>query len=100
MKDTYLATVIGGAYAGVLPLRRFCCILIGACSSQVHDAVFYFEAETDLRSLVLQRRRWLNGTNAGYLHIMLNVRWNLQTGIGPSSHLINCSSYLGGRLPR
>jgi hypothetical protein len=47
----------------------------------VHDAVFYFEAETELRDLVLQRRRWLNGTNAGYLHIMLNVRkyiWSSQ----------------------
>ena len=40
----------------------------------VRDAVFYFEAETDLRSLVLQRRRWLNGTNAGYIYILLNLK--------------------------
>eukprot|EP01052_Picozoa_sp_SAG31_P027076 SAG31_NODE_2504_length_5592_cov_3.052977_4_plen_1247_part_00 len=47
----------------------------------VHDAVFYFEAETDLKALVLQRRRWLNGTNAGYVHIMLNINkyiWSSQ----------------------
>jgi cellulose synthase/poly-beta-1,6-N-acetylglucosamine synthase-like glycosyltransferase len=31
----------------------------------VRDAVFYFESEETLKSLVLQRRRWLNGTNAG-----------------------------------
>jgi cellulose synthase/poly-beta-1,6-N-acetylglucosamine synthase-like glycosyltransferase len=40
----------------------------------VHDAVFYFEAETNLKALVTQRRRWLNGTNAGYLHILCNVK--------------------------
>lgn len=40
----------------------------------VRDAVFYFEAESDLRSLVLQRRRWLNGTNAGYIYILQNLK--------------------------
>jgi cellulose synthase/poly-beta-1,6-N-acetylglucosamine synthase-like glycosyltransferase len=33
----------------------------------VRDAVFYFEAEEGLEALVLQRRRWLNGTNCGTL---------------------------------
>lgn len=39
----------------------------------VRDAVFYFEAEMTLKSLVLQRRRWLNGTNAGYIYIAQNL---------------------------
>ena len=39
----------------------------------VRDAVFYFEAEMTLKSLVLQRRRWLNGTNAGYVYIAQNL---------------------------
>ena len=33
-------------------------------------AVFYFEFETTLSELVLQRRRWLNGTNAGLLWLL------------------------------
>ena len=33
----------------------------------VRDAVFYFSAEEELEKLVLQRRRWLNGTNCGTL---------------------------------
>ena len=33
----------------------------------VRDAIFYFEAEEELSSLVAQRRRWLNGTNCGFL---------------------------------
>lgn len=32
----------------------------------MQTAVFYFEAEETLRELVLQRRRWLNGTIMGY----------------------------------
>eukprot|EP00941_MAST-03F_sp_MAST-3F-sp1_P003302 g3302.t1 len=31
------------------------------------DAIFYFEAETELETFVKQRRRWINGTAAGYL---------------------------------
>ena len=31
---------------------------------------FYFEYETTLRELVLQRRRWINGTSAGLLWIL------------------------------
>ena len=33
-------------------------------------AIFYFEAETDLRQLLLQRRRWINGSVAGYLFLL------------------------------
>lgn len=40
----------------------------------VRDAVFYFEAETTLKELVLQRRRWLNGTMAGYVYLANNSR--------------------------
>ena len=50
----------------------------------VRDAVFYFEAELTLKDLVLQRRRWLNGTNAGYLYILMNMRkyiWNSGHGL-------------------
>jgi len=40
--------------------------------STVHwakNALFYFQAETQLNSLVAQRRRWLNGTVAGYIYV-------------------------------
>jgi hypothetical protein len=33
-------------------------------------AVFYFEAETDLRNFMFQRRRWINGSVAGYLYLL------------------------------
>lgn len=33
-------------------------------------AVFYFEAETNLDTLVFQRRRWINGSVAGYLYLL------------------------------
>eukprot|EP01047_Picozoa_sp_COSAG01_P003654 COSAG01_NODE_110_length_25904_cov_154.158806_16_plen_1636_part_00 len=38
----------------------------------IGDAVFYFEAELTLKALVLQRRRWLNGTAGGYIHLLTN----------------------------
>lgn len=37
----------------------------------VPQAVFYFEAETTIKSLVLQRRRWINGTWAGYWYLAI-----------------------------
>lgn len=36
-------------------------------------AVFYFEAETDPTQLLQQRRRWINGTVAGYLWLLLRI---------------------------
>ena len=33
-------------------------------------AVFYFEAETDLERFILQRRRWINGSVAGYIYLL------------------------------
>lgn len=33
-------------------------------------AVFYFEAETSLRNFMFQRRRWINGSVAGYLYLL------------------------------
>lgn len=39
----------------------------------VPDAEFFFEAETDLDEFVKQRRRWLNGTFAGYLWLIPRI---------------------------
>lgn len=36
----------------------------------VSMAVFYFEAELSLERLILQRRRWINGSIAGYLYLL------------------------------
>lgn len=36
----------------------------------VPSALFFFEAETTLSEFVLQRRRWINGTNAGLMWIL------------------------------
>lgn len=36
------------------------------------NAEFYFDAETDLVMFVKQRRRWNNGTAAGYIYIVKN----------------------------
>lgn len=40
----------------------------------VENAYFYFEAETDLDSFLYQRRRWINGTMAGFLFLLFEVR--------------------------
>jgi cellulose synthase/poly-beta-1,6-N-acetylglucosamine synthase-like glycosyltransferase len=37
------------------------------------NACFYFEAETNPTTLVQQRRRWINGTLAGYLWLFSNI---------------------------
>jgi hypothetical protein len=37
------------------------------------NAVFYFEAETDATQLLQQRRRWINGTVAGYIWLFQNM---------------------------
>jgi cellulose synthase/poly-beta-1,6-N-acetylglucosamine synthase-like glycosyltransferase len=38
----------------------------------VPEAIFYFEAELKLKQLVLQRRRWINGSLAGYIYLITN----------------------------
>ncbi len=35
-------------------------------------AVFYFEAETNLKMFMLQRRRWINGSVAGYIYLLFS----------------------------
>ena len=35
-------------------------------------AVFYFEAETSLQQFLLQRRRWINGSVAGYIYLLFS----------------------------
>lgn len=37
----------------------------------IPEATFYFEAETSLEKFLLQRRRWTNGTVAGYIYMCL-----------------------------
>ena len=36
----------------------------------VPTAHYYFEAETDLRKLIAQRRRWINGSWASYIYVL------------------------------
>lgn len=40
----------------------------------VPSTVFFFESEDALKELVPQRRRWLNGTVAGYLWLLTNSK--------------------------
>ncbi|AYV77169.1 MAG: glycosyltransferase [Barrevirus sp.] len=56
----------------------------GAYTTWVDGAVFKFQAETDLRSFVLQRRRWINGAFLCYIwntickpHLILGSKHNL-----------------------
>jgi len=47
----------------------------------VPSAVFYFEAELDLERFILQRRRWINGSVAGYFYLLITnpehlIKWN------------------------
>jgi len=49
----------------------------------VPSTVFYFESEDNLRELVPQRRRWLNGTVAGYLWLLTNAKlWRAMLSLG------------------
>ncbi len=43
------------------------------------NACFYFEAETNPTTLLQQRRRWINGTIAGYLWLFGNINLLLQS---------------------
>jgi cellulose synthase/poly-beta-1,6-N-acetylglucosamine synthase-like glycosyltransferase len=44
-------------------------------------SIFYFQSETSLRTLVSQRRRWLNGTIAAYVYVV----GQLGSHFGPDS---------------
>ena len=47
-------------------------------------AVFYFEAETELKKLMFQRRRWINGSAASYIYLLLIRRkefWAWKTSL-------------------
>ena len=46
----------------------------------VPSSVFYFEAELELERFILQRRRWINGSVAGYFYLLITnpehlVKW-------------------------
>ncbi len=43
-----------------------------AATSFVPEAAFCFDAETQPERLIAQRRRWINGTVAGYVFVVLN----------------------------
>ena len=45
-------------------------------------ATFYFQSEVRLQTLVAQRRRWLNGTVAGYLFVMNQLGALCRPGTG------------------
>ena len=46
-------------------------------------ALFYFEAETNLEKFVLQRRRWINGSVAGYIYLLFIAFQELRTWKAP-----------------
>jgi cellulose synthase/poly-beta-1,6-N-acetylglucosamine synthase-like glycosyltransferase len=41
-------------------------------------ALFYFEAETELKMFILQRRRWINGSVAGYIYFLFTKFQNFR----------------------
>mmetsp|Transcript_85050 Transcript_85050/g.214300 ORF Transcript_85050/g.214300 Transcript_85050/m.214300 type:complete len:462 (-) Transcript_85050:564-1949(-) len=45
-------------------------------------AVFYFQSEQSLQTLVAQRRRWLNGTVAGYIYVLNQLGTRFRPGSG------------------
>ena len=66
------------SYASILKLKhtRF--------MGFVDEAMFYFEAETNLDSFLYQRRRWINGTFAGYWYLLIKhpkIFWNWNASI-------------------
>jgi hypothetical protein len=75
----------------VLAEDRILCFMAVSCSGYTNytsiepRAVFYFEAETDPLKLFQQRRRWLNGTEAGYA-----ITWKaLRSSTGRIPMLVN-----------
>ena len=56
----------------------------GMKAAWVHEAPYYVEAELSVRTLVAQRRRWINGSWAGSIFICSQVRalWQNEHGFG------------------
>jgi cellulose synthase/poly-beta-1,6-N-acetylglucosamine synthase-like glycosyltransferase len=45
----------------------------GKFSKWVPGSIFYFEAETITKNFIAQRRRWTNGSFAGYIYLIRNI---------------------------
>ena len=52
------------------------------------NACFYFEAETNPTTLLQQRRRWINGTLAGYLWLFQNVHLLYNSRVNPFNKIV------------
>jgi cellulose synthase/poly-beta-1,6-N-acetylglucosamine synthase-like glycosyltransferase len=52
------------------------------------NACFYFEAETDPTTLLQQRRRWINGTLAGYLWLLQNIHLMFNSKVNTHNKVI------------
>jgi len=48
---------------------------LGLYTTWLNSAIFYFEAETDSELLIKQRRRWSNGSFAGYKWLYKKLHW-------------------------
>ena len=47
------------------------------CLAYCRKAIFYFEAETNMEGFIAQRRRWINGTYAGYVFLVIKEPWHV-----------------------
>jgi cellulose synthase/poly-beta-1,6-N-acetylglucosamine synthase-like glycosyltransferase len=52
------------------------------------NACFYFEAETSPTTLLQQRRRWINGTLAGYLWLLQKIHLLYNSKVNPYNKII------------
>lgn len=52
------------------------------------NACFYFEAETSPTTLLQQRRRWINGTLAGYLWLLQKIHLLFNSKVNPYNKVI------------
>lgn len=52
------------------------------------NACFYFEAETSPTTLLQQRRRWINGTLAGYLWLLQKIHLLYNSKVNPYNKVI------------
>jgi len=66
-------------------ILSYMALLMPKCDAAIRyvpSATFYFEAETDPGQLLSQRRRWINGTVAGYLWLLQNWKLIKQSHLG------------------